>query len=171
MRQGMQDVGEDQLLMLLLVMETDLENPQRLRALVLGNTGDEALNRGIDMSPVVGDRTDRRPAQQPASRPRMPRTRRHIVGIEQIAKVFVEDPIARKVRNKEKLLEEPGRMRTMPLGRARIGHRLDHLVLGTERRGADISLGAHGPEGVGPCRARIVHMRCTTTLRIELNDR
>ena len=44
----------------------------------------------------------------------------------------------------------------MPLGRARVRHRLNDLVFGRERRGAAFGLGAHLAKRGNPCAARIV---------------
>jgi hypothetical protein len=38
----------------------------------------------------------------------------------------------------------------MPFGRAGIGHRLHHLVLGAQDRGATFGFRAHGAEGIAP---------------------
>jgi len=59
------------------------------------------------------------------------------------------------MRQQEKLLEEPGRMRPVPLGRARIGHRLHHLILGAQRRGAALRFRAHRAERIAPGDPRI----------------
>jgi hypothetical protein len=71
-----------------------------------------------------------------------------VVGIEEIGVVGMKDLIARAVLAQQKLLEEPGRMRAVPLRRARIRHRLDQLILRRERRGAPLGLVAHREIGV-----------------------
>ena len=79
-----------------------------------------------------GDLLAVRPRDQPALRPRVARAGRHIIRVEQIGEPLVEDAIAGKVRDQQELLEEPGGMRAMPLGRAGIRHRLHELVLGAQ---------------------------------------
>jgi hypothetical protein len=54
------------------------------------------------------------------------------------------------MRLEEKLLEEPRGVRTVPFRRARVGHRLDDLILGGEHGGAAFRLGAHGPKCIAP---------------------
>jgi hypothetical protein len=155
LREGMQDVGEDQLLMLLLVIEADLEDAQHLRQARRRGGGDEPLHRFIDVGAERGDLVATRPREQPAPGARVTRSGRHVVRIEKIREAVVERAIAGETREQEKLLEEPGGMRPVPLGRARIGHRLHQLVLGAQRRGAALGLRAHGAEAVAPCRPSI----------------
>jgi hypothetical protein len=78
----------------------------------------------------------------------MTRAERLVVGVEEVVEAFVEGAIAAQVRLQQHGLEEPRGVREMPLGRAGIGHRLDALVFGRERRGAGQALGAHVAEGV-----------------------
>jgi hypothetical protein len=79
-----------------------------------------------------------------------------VIRIEQIGEPLVEDAVSGKMREQEKLLEEPRRMRAMPLGRAGIGHRLHHLVFCAQMCGAAFAFRAHGAEAIAPHRARIV---------------
>jgi hypothetical protein len=44
----------------------------------------------------------------------------------------------------QELLEEPGGVGAVPFRRARIGHRLDQLILRRERRGTTFGLAADG---------------------------
>ena len=156
MREGVQDIGEQELLVLLLVMEPDLENPQDLRKLAILGPGKQPLDRRIDVGAEGRDVLAVRPREQPPSRPRMTRASRHIIGVEKIGEALIEDAIAGQMRHQQELLEKPGRMRAMPFGRARIGHRLHHLILRAERRRAALGFRAHGAEGIAPGDARIV---------------
>ena len=61
LREGVQDVGEQQFLMLLLVIEPDLEDAQHLGELRLVGVGDQPLDRRVDMRAIGGDLA-RRPA-------------------------------------------------------------------------------------------------------------
>ena len=59
------------------------------------------------------------------------------------------------MRTQDEGLEEPGHMRAMPLGRARVGHRLDDLILGRQKSRAALGLGAHGAKLLQPNLPRI----------------
>ena len=61
LREGMQDVGEEQLLMLLLVIEPDFEDAQDFRQRGGARLGDQRLHRGIDMR-AIGRDLGRHPA-------------------------------------------------------------------------------------------------------------
>ena len=75
LREGMQDVGEQQFLMLLLVMEADLEDAHDVRQLRALGGGDQALDRRIDMRAVGRDLLAVRPRDQAAPGPRVARAR------------------------------------------------------------------------------------------------
>jgi hypothetical protein len=96
------------------------------------------------------------PRDESPSRPRVARAGRDVVGIKEISELLVEDPITGKMRDQEELLEEPGRVRAMPFGRARIRHRLHQLVLGAQGSGATLGFRAHRAEGIAPESAGIV---------------
>ena len=49
LRKGVEDVGEDELLMLLLVMEADLEDAHGLGQLRIVGAGEQALHSRVDM--------------------------------------------------------------------------------------------------------------------------
>ena len=154
LREGVQNVGEDQFLMLLLVVQADLQDAQHLGEVRLVGTCQQTLHRLVDMVPIGGHLGAVRPGQKAAQRARMTGTGRHVVGIEQVAEGGVEDVIAGKLRHQQKLLEEPSRVRPVPLGGTGIGHRLHDLILGAERRRAPFGLGAHRPKGVAPSASR-----------------
>ena len=69
LRKGVQDVGEDQFLVLLLVVEADLEDAQHLRKAFLVGTRDQPLDRRVDMRAIRGDLGAVRPRDEPALRP------------------------------------------------------------------------------------------------------
>ena len=62
----MQDVGEQQFLMLLLVMQADFENGKHARRIRRGTVVDQPLDRGIDMRAIGCDVVGGRPRDQPA---------------------------------------------------------------------------------------------------------
>ena len=78
---------------------------------------DQLRHRGIDMRAISGRLGDARPRDQAALRPRVPRTGRHVIGVEQIGEALIERAIGRRKRPQQKLLEEPRDMRAMPLRR------------------------------------------------------
>ncbi len=90
-----------------------------------------------------------------ALRPRVPRARCHVVGIEEISEALVEYAIAGNERPQQEVLEEPGDVGAMPFDRARIRHRLHDLIFRTERRRAALGLRTHGAEGVAPVSTRV----------------
>ena len=51
----MQDVGDQQFLMLLFVIETDFENLKDARGVGFRHVLDQPLDRGIDMRAIAGD--------------------------------------------------------------------------------------------------------------------
>src|SRR3546814_2601203 len=72
LREKMLDVGEQQFLMLLLVMDAEGDERQRGRR----QAGQGALHRGIDMRAPDADFVERRARQQAALRARMARDRK-----------------------------------------------------------------------------------------------
>src|SRR5712692_7547982 len=112
LRKRMQDVGEEELLMLLLVMKPDLENTRHLRQPRLLDGGDEALDRFVDVRPERGDVSAIRSRDEPALGSRVARAGGHVIRVEEIGEPFVEDPIAGKPRHQQELLQEPGAART-----------------------------------------------------------
>jgi hypothetical protein len=145
--------------MLLLVVEADLQDAQHLRKLGLVHRRYQSLDGGVDMGAKIGNLGAVRPREEPALRSRVARAGGDVIGIEQIGELRVERPVAGKLRDQQELLEEPGGMRPVPLGGARIGHRLHHLVFGTKRRRTPLGLRAHGAKGRAPDRPRIVRRR------------
>ena len=67
---GVQDVGEQKLLMLLLVVQSDLEDPIYVGKLGAARRREQMLNRLIDMPAIRRDLLAAGPGQQPAPRPR-----------------------------------------------------------------------------------------------------
>src|SRR3546814_2621927 len=86
------------------------------------------------MAAIAGDGFGRWPADQAAFGPRLPLAERPVIGIEQVVELRIEHRVARQIRFQQEGLEEPGDMGAVPFRRAGIGHRLDLLVLGAQRR-------------------------------------
>ena len=87
---------------------------------------------------------DRRPREQPPLRPRACRAPDGlVVRVEQVAVGGVERAVARLVRREHERLEEPGGVGQVPLRGAGVGHRLHHLVFGTQRFGQRVGDRTH----------------------------
>lgn len=133
-RERMQHVRDDQLLMLLFVMQPEC-NLGRQQVEQRGICrGDRVQHGRVDMTPVrmhVGQRGTR---QKAALFPRLARAERFVVGVEQERIGIVERGITGDVPHQHDCLEEPRRMREMPLRRAGVGHRLHGLIFGSQRR-------------------------------------
>jgi hypothetical protein len=153
---GVEDVGENELLMLLLVMQADLQDAGHLGELGVLTACQQLLHRGIDVSPEFGDARKLGPREETTARARVARAGGDVIRVEQERERVIEHAIARRVRRQQELLEEPGRMGAMPFGRTGLRHRLHHLILGPERRGAALGLRPHVAEGLRPDRPRIV---------------
>jgi hypothetical protein len=129
-REQVLEVGEDELLVLLLVVEAELDarrgpgsrSPRTARASPRPRERDRpARSRGRVAT------TGRAPAADGARR-------RDVIRVEQHAERRIERHEALALGEDERL-EEPGRVGEVPLDRARVGHRLERAVLGRERRG------------------------------------
>src|SRR3984893_13312334 len=137
------DVHQDQFLMLLLMMKPKLDKGGGLAPSFHGRLLDEPRHRGTDMVAIGADDVDRRTRQQPTLGSRMTGAGSLIIRVEEVGEGRVEDPITRLERGQDERLEEPGRMREMPLCRADIGHRLDRLVLCRRIARKRFTLGAY----------------------------
>ena len=79
---GVQDVGQHQFLMLLLVVEADLDQRREAGEALLTGGLEELDHGGIDMPAIGGDLVRARAGQVAALMPGVPRTRADIIGIE-----------------------------------------------------------------------------------------
>ena len=127
-RKDMLDVHQHQFLMLLLVVKAKLDERRRLAPHRIADRVGKPQHRGGDVIAIGADRIDCRARQEAALRPRVARSDRLVIGIEQIRESRVEDAIARIERSENKSFEKPAGMGQMPFCRADIGHRLDRLV-------------------------------------------
>ncbi len=151
-----QNVGEQKLLVLLLVIDAELDELKRLRR---KGRVEQTVERRIDIGTVGAHLLRRGPREQPALRPRMPRAHALIVGVEAIFEALVEHAVARQEALQQEGLEEPGGVGEMPFGGARIVHRLDDLVLVAQgpgklarerpRRGQAVTQGGRFGLGLG----------------------
>ncbi len=82
LRKGVQDVGEHQLLMLLLVVEADLHQRDQFYEAVLIGSLEEPDHGGIDMPAIGGDFIGARAGQVAALVAGVPRSGGDVIGIE-----------------------------------------------------------------------------------------
>ncbi len=125
-----QNIGKQQLLMLLLVIDAELDKFRRLRRKW---RVEQAVERLIDRSAIGAHLMAGGPREQSALRPRVPGADALVIGIEAVLEALVEHAIAGQEALQHESLEEPGGVGEMPLGRARIVHGLDDLVLVAQR--------------------------------------
>ncbi len=142
-RQDVLDVHDQQLLVLLLVVQTELQQLAGPRRDV---PVEQLADRDVDVLTVRTDLGDARSCDQPARDPRVPGSDGLVVRVEQEAEVVV---VGRVVRAEHEGLEEPRRVGPVPLRRADVGHRLHRLVLCAQRRGQAL--------GERPHRAVVAH--------------
>ena len=129
LREGVQDVGQHQFLMLLLVIETDLDQWRDRCQRGLAGLMKEFHHSRVDMPAIGGDFVGTGTGQVAALVAGVPRPGADVVGIEQVGVVRVKGSVAIAVFAEQELLEEPGGMGAVPLCRAGVRHRLNQLVL------------------------------------------
>ena len=128
-------VGEQQLLVLLFMLQTELE--QWLELGPGGGLGgvDQRLHCRVDVGAKGQDLVARRAGEQPALGTRLARAERLVIGIKEKAVALVEDAVGPTVRHEQQGLEEPAGVGEVPFGWAGIGHGLHALVLRRQRPG------------------------------------
>src|SRR3546814_2171886 len=97
-RKGMLDVGEDQLLVLLLMGEAEFKQRRKPRELRRIGAFQQFGHGAVDMAAIAGDGLGRRPADQAALGPRLPLAERLVIGIEQVVELRIEHRVARQIR-------------------------------------------------------------------------
>ena len=122
--EGREDVGQQQLLVLLLVIDAELDQFERRRR----QLGQSALERLVDVRALVADLVQRRAAEHSALGPRMPLALALVIAVEQVGEALVERPVAGHMIAQNEGLEEPGRVGEVPFGRRGVGERLDRRV-------------------------------------------
>ncbi len=139
------DVGEQQLLVLLLVLQAQFQDLQGLRRQRAGLQLRQ--HAGFDLVPVLQHLRQRGPRQQAAMRPRMRRADALVVTVEQVIPLRIVRAV-RRIGAKHETLEEPGGVREMPFGRAGVVHALHHRVFFAQWRGEMTAAGAHAAQAV-----------------------
>ena len=124
----MQQVHQEQLLMLLFVVETQLEQValqpfQRDRGV-----GQAHLHPSVDLGAIGHDLSQRRARHQTSLIAADAFAERLIVGVEDLLQTRIERLIARPVQQHG--FEEPAHMAQVPLARTGFGHRLRLQVFG-----------------------------------------
>jgi hypothetical protein len=135
-------VGQDQLLVLLLVMQAELDSRGIEHA--LGEATRDAL---VDLRAIRVHALEARPREHPTPWPIDARPDGLVVAVEQLRERRIEHRFG-----EDEGLEEPGRVREVPLRGARIDHGLHDLVLDGERRAQRHSSLANMvvPKGIHP---------------------
>ena len=149
LRKGVQDIGPEQFLVLLLVVQAELDQRNDGRELGLVGALQQPFDGLIDMGAIGRNLRAVRPRDHAALRPRVARTGGDVIGVEQKREALVELTIVGSVRFEQKLFEEPGGVGAMPFGRAGVSHRLHLLILVRQRRGAALGLAANDAERLG----------------------
>ena len=143
----MLDIGQDQFLVLLLVVQSQLDQESQLTVAALLIEQHQQMR--IHMVTVSEYFSQRRSRQQATLGPWVHVASRVVIGVEQVMKPRMEFFVIGQVRAQDKLLEKPARMGQMPFRRADIGHALDDRVLGRQwfdqflGLAADLPISAH----------------------------
>lgn len=127
----MLEIGEDQFLVLLLVVDAEFE--QRAQFRCQRGIGNELRDVPVDVMAVGEHFRERRTRQQAAFRAWVARPDRDVVGIEQYPELRIEHAVPGARRLEQEGLEKPGRMREVPFDGACIGHRLQRAVFRRQR--------------------------------------
>ena len=138
----MEKVGEKQLLVLLLVVEPQLQERRHLGT-CRGGRGEEGLELLVHESPVGEYLGDGGAGPQAALGTQGPGAGTHVVGVEQRHPGRRVRAKPRLVRPEHEGLEEPAGVGKVPLGRARIGHGLNDVVLDSEGPAEVLGGGPH----------------------------
>jgi hypothetical protein len=131
-RQHVLDVGQDKLLVLLLVVETKEDGRLKL------DRGASALfrklfcHRRIDVVPIFKHFFHRRSGKETSPCLGMSLTDGVVIGVEQVFEAFVKRAIASHRGLQHKTLEEPAGMSKVPFGWTDVGHRLHDEVFGLQ---------------------------------------
>ncbi len=153
----MLDIGQQQLLVLLLVVQAERRELADLR--IAASHLQQLEHRPVDMMSIVEDLEQGRPGQQAALRPRVHVTGRVVIGVEEKVVLLIEAPVSGKMRLQHEALEEPGDMRQVPLRRAHIRHGLHDAVFRLEVGNECKRKAANAQETVGQGVGRFFQKR------------
>ena len=138
------DIGDQQFLMLLLMMETERDSKSEIRPLLICYAVDQQRHSFIDMMSITIDFLECRARKETALRAWMHGTRALIIRIEQDGKPVVEFVIISQIYLQEKGFEEPADMGKVPFRWTDVGHGLHAAVFRRQRRAYFL---AHTPYG------------------------
>src|SRR5258705_10013029 len=110
LRKGMQDVGQHQLLMLLLVIEPDFHERGEGGENVLAGGLEKFHDRRVDMPAVGGDFVGSGTGQMAALVAGVPWSGADVIGVEQEGIIRMKWCVALAMFAEQELLEEPGGM-------------------------------------------------------------
>jgi hypothetical protein len=122
-------IGKHQLLVLLLVVETQLHDVER-RSARAPRIVHEAGHATIHVVPILEHFPERGAREQSALGPGVPVADGMVVRVEQHAKLRMEVTVIADAPFQHEGFEEPGGVSEMPFDRARIRHRLQRAILG-----------------------------------------
>lgn len=145
LREQVQDIGQEQLLVLLFVMQAERDEIVRR----FGEARHRARHRGIDMVAPGEDVGERGARQQAARGAVVAIALCLVITVEQIGIAIVVEAIAGDVIAQQEGFEKPRRVREMPFGGRGIGHRLGGGVGIGQRRGERAGEIAHAKIGGG----------------------
>src|SRR5579859_2109636 len=129
----MLDICKQQFLVLFLMMEAQLDPPQRFLRNADRPAFQQPIHRRIHMFAITQNFPQSRPRKGTPQALVRKFCKALVVAVEEPRKVGVEDPVARYKFAQHERLEEPRRMGNVPLGWRGFGTRLYHHVLWSER--------------------------------------
>ena len=155
-RQGVFDVGEQQFLVLLLVLQAEFDERGELG--VVAARAQQCLQTFVDVRAPAFHVGKQRARDQAALGARELLADAVVVAVEEHAEARVEGAELRLEAFEQKGLEEPGHVREVPFHGARVGHRLHLAVFGRQRCGQPLAGSAHLgiPAGEGRPRLRLL---------------
>jgi hypothetical protein len=142
--EGVLEIGEHQLLVLLLVVEAELHHPQQTGR-VVGPALQPREQLPVDGRAEAHHLVEGRAREETAPGTGVLGTHRVVIGVEQEAVVGVEGAAPGPGPLEHEGLEEPGGVGQVPLHRARVGHGLERAVLRGERGAERLARGANRP--------------------------
>ena len=135
LKEQMLDIGEQELLVLLLVLKAKFDHAERARrARRCPGVASRSVDPGIDMAAVRHDLVERGSRQKASLGPRVGRAHRLVVGVEQVVIRGREHAVAGDGGLEHERFEEPGAVREVPFRRTCVRHGLERSVFGAERR-------------------------------------
>jgi len=130
--------------MLFLMVAAECRARRHLGPVFLFHGGEQRDHRIVHLRAIAEDFLHRRTRQQPAARARERDADLIIIRVEQMLELRVKRAVTGDKGFEQEGLEEPARVCEVPLGRARIGHGLQAVIVRRERPAERL---AHAPHG------------------------